>query len=271
MSVDGSTGVTVYSKCEGWSLPFSDVPHCSEWIQTKISDSMNKIFSIQGVTIDPDDWEYKLGEIFSSLYAFQDEFNASGWLSVFSIIPWKSMAFVVAPFFYSFFPPYIGLCYAQCFPCMRLTKAKRDIAWNVALFSNGLCMALFGILFAIVAGQASRSAALCSDMQRCEVNVMAGNLWAVWNFYGQNCTCEADWSSDFTGDCAGCVCKTLRSKSSGGLCNSIVEPYIVCMLFCLVTGFLTAGAAISRLSKQATSYSDELEGEKKQLEIKPTV
>jgi len=270
MAIDRTAEEVKHFKCEGWLVQYKDIPHCSQWVNDSIKKTMDRIFAIQGIDVDPEDWDYRIPELCAGLYAFQDEISASGWISVFSIIPWKAMRILFWTFVVNFCCTCCGLCYACCvYGNNRTPKQHRHAILNVALFTNGLSVVIFGIVFAYLAGGYSPPAAICSGSPSCQLSVMSGNYWAVWrDVAGHNCThstvdqnstvCGTLWTDDFTSDCAECVCRHLKGSS---ICSRTLQIiFLSLMAGFFAIGTLYIGMAVFRINDASASYDRQDQG-----------
>eukprot|EP00026_Physarum_polycephalum_P001795 Phypoly_transcript_01798.p1 GENE.Phypoly_transcript_01798~~Phypoly_transcript_01798.p1 ORF type:complete len:395 (+),score=31.47 Phypoly_transcript_01798:1614-2798(+) len=204
-----------FTKFEGWQVRFSDSPHPSPLIQDNIAKSMQRLFAIQGISIDLEDWEFKVPTLFTSLHSAQDDLNATGWPTSFKIIPWRPMWGILINFGLSFFLPMLGYSLSWIYRSCRFSKKeqhKKDAHANISLFATGLAMFVVSAVSLGYTIIRSVKGALCSSNGvKCEVMVRAGDKWAVWRDYNAGCTCDtSSWSQEFPSDCAKCICDNIR-------------------------------------------------------------
>jgi len=268
VATDQEQGVRAFIKFQGWQVRFSESPHPSSWIQDSIAKSMKRLFAIQGINVDLEDWEFKVPALYLSLYSAQDDLNATGWQSVLRIIPWKSIWGLLASFSYCFFIPLIGFLLSLCYwKFSRKSKRHKDAHLSTSLFGSGLSLIFIG---AITMGWTvfnSVQGALCSSEIKCEVMIRAGDRWALWREHAKDCAIqqgvcytatEVDymWSQSFSSECATCVCHSFRTSdffytgqktcaSTGGIGWAIVTAVI------FILGFISIFVAVSRLQQQA--------------------
>jgi len=260
-------------KFEGWAVKFDDVPHHSEWIQKSIAKSMEHIFKIQGVNVDAtEDWKYKIQGLFTVLLATQDDINASGWISIFWIVPWRSMGYLIWTFFYSFIFPCLGLmAVGLVYGFSKKSKAVKYSLLNVGLFSSGLNLLLIAVAFLFVSTLFTPPTKICNSLPECELYVMRGNVWASWQAYIYYCPDCGDptamWNqTGYTAECGACICSAYfdenGQKLAVGECDrTLTQGFKVLAIIFFVVGALVIGSAIYRLTRQTMAYSkDEEQG-----------
>jgi hypothetical protein len=265
--------VHAFIKFQGWTVRFNDIPHPSPWIQDSIAKSMKRLFAIQGISIDLDDWQFKVPTLFGSLYAAKDDLNATSWGSIIKIIPWKSIWGLLATFTYCFFFPVLGFFVSLLYSRFsKGSKRHKRAHFNTSLFGTGLSLVFIAVILTGITVFDLSQGALCSSDLKCETMVRAGDRWAKWCEVAINCNDDCyenqimHWSQNFSFKCAKCVCQKIRIVSDEqqfigdqeDCTNSKAQSWAAITIVVVVAAIVSLTVSIKRLNKQALIATEGL-------------